>query len=358
MSDPQSARTERLAHAAELRAAGALEDAAAAYRALVAADPLDAAAHHHLAGVLARLGDLAGAEGAYRRAMALAPQAWGTARALGVLLLRQGRYAEGFALFEARHHLPQYAKPDLAFPEWRGEPLAGKRLLIWPEQGLGDQIQFARFARTAHEQGAQVTLLCWAPLARLFAASLPAQVLAAQGAVAFEDPDYWVMSMSLAARFGASLETLPAKPYLVAPGGPAAPPRSGDGPRIGLMARGAPGGDATRALSEAAEAALRALPGQVIGLSPEETGARDFADTAGVIAGLDLVIAVDTAVAHLAGAMGKPCWVLLSAEPDWRWLDRRTDSPWYPSVRLYRQPSAGDWDSVVAGVRADLAAVR
>jgi tetratricopeptide (TPR) repeat protein len=359
MADLEAMRAERLARASALRDAGDLVGAAALYRAVAAADPAAPEPQHLLAGVLARLGDVAGAEASYRRALDLAPQAAGTARALAILLLTEGRYAEGFALFEARHALDPYAKPDLPFPEWRGEPLAHKRLLIWPEQGFGDQIQFARFALLARAAGAEVTLICWPPLQRLFAGSLGVEVIAAKGQVSFPDPDYWVMTMSLAARCGVTLETIPQAPYLAAP---QPGPRRAAGPlRVGLMARGNPvyGNDVNRSLSPEAEAALRALPAEVIGLSPEETGARDFADTADIIAGLDLVISVDTAVAHLAGAMGRPCWVLLPAAwQDWRWLRGRSDSPWYRSARLYRQRIVGEWGEVVAAVRKDLAAFR
>jgi hypothetical protein len=348
----------RLAEALALRDAGETSAAAERLRDLIADHPNHAEAHHHLGTALGRLGDLAGAERAYRRALDLAPGASGTARSLAVLLLGEGRYPEGFALFEARHRLAAYAKPDLPYPEWRGEPLAGRRLLIWPEQGFGDQIQFARFAALAREQGAQVTLLCWPPLARLFQASLDVQVIAASGQVDFPDPDYWIMAMSLAARFGVTVGDVPNAPYLK--GTAAASPAAGR-LRIGVMARGSAtyANDVNRSLPPEAEAVLRALPAQVVGLAPEETGARDFADTADLIAGLDLVVSVDTAVAHLAGAMGKPCWVLLPAVgQDWRWLRDRADSPWYPSVRLFRQGRTGDWRPVLDEVADALARLR
>ncbi len=204
-----------------------------------------------------------------------------------------------------------------------------------------------------------MTLLCAKPLARLFSGSLDVSVVAAEGAVAFPDPDFWVMACSLAARFGSSLEDIPAQPYLrsVTAGRTLA---DGPGMRVGLVTRGNPShaNDANRSLPPAEAARLRALPATVVGLDPAETGALDFADTAAIVDQLDLVISVDTAVAHLAGAMGKPCWVLIpSVETDWRWLRERSDSPWYPSMRLYRQPRPGDWSLAIDRIEADLGSI-
>jgi hypothetical protein len=285
------------------------------------------------------------------------PQAHWAARLLGDLLLRQGRYEEGFAWFEARHQLPEMAKPALPFPEWRGEDIAGKRLLVWPEQGFGDQIQFARFAPVLKARGAQVTWLCRPPLARLFEGCLGVQVLAAHGEVSFPDPDYWVMTCSLAWRLGYGPETLPNAPYLHAL--EKAPPL-GPGLRVGLMTRGNPAhdNDSNRSLDAEAARALQALPARIVDLHPQATGAKDFAETAAIVEGLDLVISVDTAVAHLAGAMGKPCWVLLPAtHPDWRWMEGRSDSPWYRSLRLYRQTEPGAWTEPLRRIHEDVIAL-
>lgn len=345
-----------LTKAAELRAANDLEGAGRLYSLAATEAPDDPEPHHHLGGVLARLGRLDLAEAAYRRALEHAPEAHGTARVLGVLLLSQGRYDEGFAYYEARHALPELAKPALPFPEWRGEVVAGKKVLIWPEQGLGDQIQFARFAPLLKAKGADVTLLCAKPLSRLFADCLGVRVLAAEGGVEFPDPDFWVMACSLAARFGSSVDEIPSRPYLRSATAAPKPARE-PGIRVGLITRGNPAhaNDVNRSLPPSDAARLRSMAATVVGLDPTETGARDFADTAAILDQLDLVVSVDTAVAHLAGAMGKPCWVLIpSVETDWRWLRERSDSPWYPSMRLYRQDRPGDWSQAIDRIEADL----
>jgi hypothetical protein len=337
------------------RDAGESEASERLLRDAAAACPGEAEPHHHLGVLHANRDQLGQAEAEFRRALAFNPGAFGTQRLLAILLLSQGRFDEGFAHFEARHQLPEIRKPSLPFPEWRGEELAGKRLLIWPEQGFGDQIQFARFAPILQARGIDVTLLCRRPLQRLFAASLGVRVIAADGAVEFPDPDAWIMTMSLAWRMGVTVETIPGAPYLRAstPG-----PDLGGVLKVGLVARGNPanGQDARRSLPPEIEARLRALPCRVVGLDPKETGALDFADTAALVAQLDLVISVDTAVAHLAGAMGKSCWTLLpKVGTDWRWLRGRADTPWYPGTKLYRQATDGDWGQVIDRVERDVA---
>ena len=341
--------------ATEARDAGRLQEAEALFRQASIYAPQDPELHHHLGGIYARLGRLEDAERSYRRTVALAPGAMGSWRLLATLLLSQGKYEEGFALFESRHEVETMTKPALPFPEWQGGPVEGKRILIWPEQGFGDQIQFARFAPVLKARGAEVVLLCRPALTRLFAGCLGVTVLSAEGAVEFPDPDGWIMTMSLAWRLGFTPETIPAAPYLHALD--PTPPLSA-GFKVGLMARGEPSyaNDANRSLPDEAARALESVAATVVILDPAVSGAKDFADTAAIIAGLDLVVSVDTAVAHLAGAMGKPCWIMLpSQEPDWRWLRDRADSPWYPSVRLYRQAADEDWNEVVKRVVADVA---
>lgn len=326
-------------------AAGRWSEAEQGYRALMAAHPLGA--WNNLGGLYAALGRDADAIAAYEAAARTDPAALGPHYGLAQVHLRNGRFEAGWRLYEARRGLPglNVPQPRLPFPEWRGEDLTGRRLLVIREQGLGDQIQFARFLPELSARGAEVSFLCDAPLAPLAAGLADRVVPATQGA-AYPAADFWVLQMSLPLRLGLTLEGLSGAPYL------SAPPRGHGG--IGVKAEGSPAHphDRHRSLPPAAAERLRTL-GQ--DLDPRATGARDLAETAAIIAGLDLVITVDTAIAHLAGALGVPVWILLGAvHTDWRWLKARDDSPWYASARLYRQPTPDDWSAVLDRVEADL----
>lgn len=287
-------------------------------------------------------GRLAEAEALFCAALQAAPDDRRLRYGRGVTLMALGRYAEGVDDYELRH-----SGPPGPWPLWRGEPVDGRRITIFPEQGLGDQIAFARFASVLRDQGADVTLLCAPQLVRLFS-GLGVRVLAASGAVEFPDPDYVCFAGSLL-RCARSADEVPGTPYLFGV------PRPSAG-RIGVMTRGNPRqhNDANRSLPPEFAAELLDLPGAV-SLQPEDTGAADLQDTADIIAGLDLVISVCTSVAHLAGALGKPLWVMPPAfDTDWRWMRGRSDSPWYPSARIYRQAQPGDWRGVIDRVRSDL----
>lgn len=321
------------------------------------------------------------AERCYRQSMRLDP-AFSRARFnLSYLLLRHGRLEEGWECMEARDH---YAHLERHFvcPRWRGEPIAGKSIVIGVEGGHGDMIQFGRYVRLLKDQGAARITLIAHPAAATLMRRIDGvdEVLELNRYVAVDGWDYWTPPMSFPYYFGTRLDTVPAAiPYLSAPPELVAawaaklPP----GLRVGLSWKGNPQfeNDAARSLpSLDALAPLAAVPGvhfislqkgagedQALhppaGLALLPLGAQltDFADTAALVANMDLVISVDTAVTHVAGALGRPVWTLLpDFKADWRWLTGRDDTPWYPTMRLFRQPPGGGWDSVIAGVTAAL----
>lgn len=284
------------------------------------------------------------AEAAYRKALEVAPDDPVAKRQLAFVLLRQGKYAEGWPLYEARWQKEgDTRRPNIAFAEWQGQ--AVRSLLIWPEQGIGDQIQHARFARVLQDRGVRVSMVCRPSLKRLFE-HLGVTVVTGAGEIIVPTSDAWVLAGSLPLRLGVTVDNIPSAPYL-----PSKPGGSG----IGFVAKGSPThvNDINRSLPSDLAAQVAAWPG-VTSLLPEDTEAGDLEDTRKLMNGLELVITVDSAAAHLAGAMGKPCWLLLPYEADWRWMENRIDNPWYPSIRIFRQPKAGDWKSVIAEVRQAL----
>ena len=324
---------------------GRPDEALPIFERAVAQAPVPGPARVGLARSLMALSRFAEAEPLLRDALRRQPAEAELNLSLGYTLLGLGRYAEGWPLYDA-------SRPDdgkavgarFPAPEWQGEPLAGKRLFVWREQGYGDQIMLARFLPLL--EAAHVTYAGPPALQRLFK-QMPVDYLPLTGPWETGPHDYWTLPFSLPLRLGATLETLPAAPWFHG----AARQVGG----IGVMWRGNALPHPERSLSQAAAAELLALPG-AIDLNPAKTGAVDFQDTADILAGLDLVISIDTSVAHLAGALGKPLKLLLPARhADWRWMSDRPDSPWYPSAQIYRQPVVGDWTQVVAAVKRDLA---
>ena len=355
------------------------DEADAAYRQAIALRPTDPVGWSNLGVLYACMKRDEQAEQCYRKAMSLAPS-YTTARFnLSYLLLRQGRFEEGWYCLEARNWYSVLAA-HLSGPRWKGESLSGKSVLIGYEAGLGDMIQFCRYAPLLKAEGAAyITLICHPPLKTLFEALEGVDaVIAFDEAIPASGWDFWTPLLSIPYHCKTRLDCIPAAiPYLRTPVGRIkewAQLLPKDGLRVGLAWKGNPlfENDPDRSIpSLALLAPIGAVAGVNLvslqkgagedeagkppdGISLIELGSQltDLADTGAVVMNLDLVICVDTAVAHLTGALGKPCWVMLPAyKTDWRWLIERTDSPWYPGImRLFRQPVMGDWASVIAEV--------
>jgi Tfp pilus assembly protein PilF len=293
------------------------------------------------------------------------------------VLLLAGDFARGWIEHEWRFASNPVLGRSFAQPFWHGDTsIEGKTILLHAEQGLGDTIQFCRYAPMVAAHGARVVLEVQRPLVELMRTlDGPADVVARGDALPAFDLHCPLLSLPLA--FGTEFATIPARtPYLTAPA------RDWDSrlgvkrPRIGLVWSGNPGHkrDAARSIPFYALMPVLDADATFVSLQKDvrssdaavlkQTKIVDvadelstFADTASLIAGLDLVISVDTSVAHLAGALGKPLWLLLPQVPDWRWLMDRDDSPWYPTARLFRQDATRAWGPVVARVRDALHAM-
>lgn len=354
-----------------------LDAAIALYRDIVAREPGRAAAHNNLGRALLNLPAPEAALACFERAQALAPQQAEIRYNRALTLLGLGRLAEGWQAHDARWDLAQPPSPRRGFdgvvPRWDGSKLAGRRLLLHAEQGFGDTLQFIRFARTARRAGrtrdGTVMLEAPMPLQRLFGCLLGDggidEMVAPNAVIA--KPDVQLPLLDLPRVLEIALHELGAEvPYLQATACRAGPPR------IGVVWAGNPAhsndrrrslppailrrlieGSPARFVSLQVGAAVQAVGHH--GLLDALPAPRDFLETAERIMALDLVITVDTSVAHLAGALGAPTWVLVPFVPDWRWGFRGTSTPWYPTMRLFRQPSPGNWAGVCDAVRAAIA---
>jgi tetratricopeptide (TPR) repeat protein len=305
----------------------------------------------------------------------------------GMVQLLAGRYPEGWADYEWRWKAKSFAaqRPNVDAPLWQGEDLAGRHILVFCEQGLGDAIQFVRYVRLLAERGAKVTFLTWPSLVRLL------KPLAKNAEIVSEIEentrfDFQCPLLSLPHRCGTDSRSIPSEvPYLAAE-----PDRieswkpviGGHGFRIGIAWQVKR--DATQTLHRLRRAfplaellPLARLPGvRLISLQKEhgleqmqdlpagmtvetlgdgfDSGPDAFLDSAAVMSHLDLILTADTSTAHVAGALGRPVWLMLKYVPDWRWQLDRDDCPWYPTMRLFRQDIDGDWRSVVAKVEREL----
>ena len=302
---------------------------------------------------------------------------------LAIMLLLRGEWKEAWPHFEWRwaRHLKRI-RPNFIQPEWDGGDLHGRMILLRAEQGYGDSIQCIRFAKLVANRGGRVIVACPEGVVKLLRnVEGVGQLLDDRDTLPLFD--VWCSMLSLPRVMGTTLETIPGGvPYLKADQGLAAKwaSRMGErkGVKVGLVWAGRPQhvNDRNRSISLKAMAPLAKVPGvSLYSLQKDEAREQlksapegmelvdwteelqEFTDTAALIENLDMVITVDTAVAHLAGAMGKTVWLLLPFVPDWRWLLEREDSPWYPTMRLFRQKRGGDWESVIGQVAEELAAL-
>jgi hypothetical protein len=349
------------------------------YRRAIRMDPGHAKAQNNLGTLHYVRNRLDLAMRACRRAIGLNPRVPKFRLNLAVSQLLSGDLAAGFRNYEYRWAVGQPWTGRAPRKAWDGRrPLAGKSILLHSEQGFGDMMQFVRFVPRVTGLGARVHLEARTPLRRLFKTSFPQVKSIRTVGRPLPKCDEYCSVPSLAYAFGIEFATIPSEiPYLKAPGRCRwrGLDRKSAVPRIGIAWSGSVGHDDDRNRSipfarfreifRRSEARLYSLQTEVrdrdradFDASPGVTHfmdqIRDFADTAAIIEAMDLVVSVDTAVAHLAGALAKPVWILLPFAPDWRWLLGRTDNPWYPTARLFRQPRAGDWASVFADVRSAL----
>jgi TPR repeat/Tetratricopeptide repeat len=338
-----------------------------------------AAAFNNLAIVEEHFGLYQAAETHYRQAIALKEPFPDAHFNLGMLLLRLGRWREGFAECESRWQTNRFTPFRAPHPAWNGEELRGT-LLVHSEQGAGDAIQFVRFLPQAAERCDRIMFVCPERLHRLFASLAGVTEMRGSGTLQFSEFAAYLPLMSLPRVLGTTLESVPNRvPYL-----PTVDrsfdlePSSVVNPRLRVALVW--GGSPTHLNDRHRSCALRDLeplfdvPGVAyysLQLGPQANELTqcgkwsgtivdlrerldDFADTAAALGQLDLTISVDTSVLHLAGALGRPVWGLLSAKTDWRWMVDRDDSPWYPTLRLFRQSRLDDWHELISRVAAAL----
>jgi hypothetical protein len=365
-----------------LKDQGKLDEAVACYRRALDLKPDLVEAHSNLGVAFNDQGICSEAAACYRRALELNPDLAEVHLYQSLLSLLTGDFQRGWAEYQWRWKTKASPPREFAQPLWEGQPLRNGTILLHAEQGLGDTIQFVRYAALVKRRAAAVIVECPRPLLSVLKSCAGVDRLVARGD-GLPPFDVRVPLLSLPGVFGTTLENVPATtPYLFADPGLVSRWREEldrqAGFKIGIAWRGSPAhtNDRVRSFPLACFQPLARLPGVHLlslqkGAGAEElqdqrnqfpvteAGSRleDFADTAALMMNLDLVIACDTAVAHLAGALGVAVWVALPLVPDWRWLLDRDDSPWYPTMRLFRQKKLGDWAGVFQRIATALDAV-
>ena len=366
-----------------LHALKRFDEAIAAYRRALELKPNYADAWANLGTTLHHNGDFNEGMSALRRAIALAPHHANAHSGLGILLLMRGDFAEGWDEYEWRLRSSERKGPRFPQKPWQGESLAGRHIYVEAEQGFGDTLQFIRYIPLLAARARKVTVRVHQQLVTLLRESLPGiTVLGDRG-----DPEPYACDavlLSLPRLFKTRLETIPAQvPYLRAPADAVQRWRARlgkmPGLKVGLVWAGNPDhvNDHRRSVDPALLAPVLATPG--VSFASLQVGPRsadlkimkgrgaaiedlastfdDFLESAAAVSALDLVITVDTSAAHLAGALGRPVWVLLPAVTDWRWMLHREDNPWYPNMRLFRAKDGEPWSAVIARVAQELAMV-
>jgi tetratricopeptide (TPR) repeat protein len=363
------------------RRADRLSEASDTYEKVLLQRPGWAELHNDLGSVRIGLGDVEGSQKRFQRAVALDPHHARAHYNLAFVHLLNGDYSAGWREHEWRWKRPEMQGQSLNTdrPIWDGAPLKGRRILIHNEQGFGDVIQFIRYAPLLAERGASVIVRCQPQLKRLLQNIAGVSEVIADGEP-LPDFDLHCPLLGLPMRFGTTLETIPASvPYLRARDElvdrwKQRLPRSQGKTTIGLAWRGRAIPDPHRSISPELLAPLAQIQNATFvqlhqADSADATGAipqidvnnfvnefTDFADVAAVMHQVDLVLTIDTAVAHLAGAMGKKTMILLPFASDWRWLRGRDDSPWYPTAKLFRQTRRHDWSDPIMRAIAEIAA--